>query len=116
MPQPLSPKPMPKCPAPRCLGHADERSAAVVCSRCAGRRWVLVRPRSAPDPDPFTCQRCTAVLAERDALDPLAAAASPAQQAARALAGERLRKAHSSGRRAPEPSPEPSAEPGPRTA
>jgi hypothetical protein len=66
---------MPTCPAPRCLGHADERTAEVICSRCAGRRWVLVRPRSAPDPSPYLCRRCRAVLdGARHVLDPLVTA------------------------------------------
>jgi DNA-directed RNA polymerase subunit RPC12/RpoP len=60
-----------RCHVPHCLGHADERSAAVTCTRCQGQRWVLVKPASAPDPTDYVCIRCRAVLAGRNASDPL---------------------------------------------
>ncbi len=59
-----------RCERPGCLGHADERTAEVRCQRCRGKRWILVRPASAPDPE-YTCQRCEAVLAGKNAADPL---------------------------------------------
>ena len=52
-----------------------------VCSRCTQMRW--------PDPghaEPYVCQRCRAVLAGKNAVDPLG---SPAQQEARKRAGLR---------------------------
>lgn len=51
------------------------------CHRCKETRW--------PDPghaEPYMCQRCRAVLAGKNAVDPLG---SPAQQAARREAGLR---------------------------
>lgn len=57
---------------------------SAVCQRCSQERW--------PDPgymEPYTCQRCRAVLAGRPADDPLG---SPAQQAARKAAGARGRE------------------------
>jgi len=81
----------PRCHIPSCLGHADERTAEVACARCAGQRWILVRPASAPDPTDFVCIRCKAVLAGRNASDSVG---SQAQQDARAQAGERLRERH----------------------
>ena len=77
----------PRCHIPSCLGHADERTTEVACARCAGQRWILVRPATAPDP--YTCLRCRAVLAGRNASDSVG---SQAQQDARAQAGERLRE------------------------
>lgn len=56
------------CYVPRCLGHADERTAEVSCIRCQGQRWVLVTPQSAPDPTDYFCQRCRAVLAGKNAI------------------------------------------------
>lgn len=73
-----------------CLGHADQRTAGVTCSRCHGTRWMLVRPASAPDPS-YTCQRCTHVLAGYQAVaDPLGVRVSPEARAARV---EGLRRA-----------------------
>jgi hypothetical protein len=73
------------CPVSNCLGHADARPVEVVCVRCLGPRWILVKPASAPDPAGYTCQRCRAALAGKNALDPLA---TDAQRAAgRRLAG-----------------------------
>lgn len=60
-----------KCHIPKCLGHADERTAAADCSRCGMRRWVLVTPARAPEPTDYSCQRCRAVLAGRNSVDPL---------------------------------------------
>jgi DNA-directed RNA polymerase subunit RPC12/RpoP len=65
------PDPSTACGVSNCLGHADERTAEVVCTRCRGRRWVLVKPASAPDPTDYTCRRCRAVLAGTNASDPL---------------------------------------------
>ena len=79
----------PRCHIASCLGHADERTAEVACSRCQGQRWTLVRPATAPDPTDYVCIRCKAVLAGRNASDPVG---SQAQQDARAQAGERLRE------------------------
>jgi DNA-directed RNA polymerase subunit RPC12/RpoP len=60
---------MPRCHIPSCLGHADERPAEVACTRCQGRRWVLVSQAS-PDPTGYTCIRCRAALAGRSVIDP----------------------------------------------
>jgi hypothetical protein len=79
----------PRCHIPSCLGHADERTAEVACARCAGQRWILVRPATAPDPTDYVRIRCKAVLAARNASDPVG---SQAQQDARAQAGDRLRE------------------------
>jgi hypothetical protein len=87
---------MTKCPIPRCLGHARERTEAVPCTRCGGPRWVLL-PLDAPSPSSYTCHRCRLVLAGANAIDPRAEAASPAQRAARAQSAERLGKARSAG-------------------
>lgn len=57
---------------------------SVTCQRCHGERW--------PDPghaEPYTCQRCRAVLKGRNAVDPLG---SEAQQAARNALGARGRE------------------------
>ena len=64
---------------------------SVNCQRCKGERWPYPTPEGV-----YTCQRCRAVLAGRNADDPLG---SPAQQAARKAAGERLSKARSDLRR-----------------
>jgi hypothetical protein len=62
----------PRCHVSNCLGHADERTAEVTCSRCQGQRGILVRPASAPDPS-YVCARCTRVLAGYvNVKDPLA--------------------------------------------
>jgi len=57
--------------APRRLG-ADlgvRQSWEVWCRRCGGQRWVH---EATTDPHaPFTCRRCQAVLAGRNAADPL---------------------------------------------
>lgn len=60
-----------KCNVPSCLGHADERTAEVICTRCQSQRWTLVRPASAPDPDAFLCHRCRVLLAGGNVVDPL---------------------------------------------
>jgi hypothetical protein len=71
-PEPTTPPRRPRqCHVPNCLGHSDERTAAVFCSRCQGPRWTLVKPASAPDPLDYVCIRCRAVLAGRPAADPL---------------------------------------------
>ena len=79
----------PRCHIPSCLGHADERTAEVACARCAGQRWILVRPATAPDPTNYLCIRCKAALAGKSASDSVG---SQAQQDARARAGDRLRE------------------------
>ena len=92
----------PTCPRPGCLGHAPQITVEVVCVRCHGTKWVpdpLIpltadgRVAGPPIPLalPYTCHRCRAVLAGRNAVDPLVEAPSPAQVAARAAAGARLR-------------------------
>ena len=84
MSDPTTAAPHPKsCRVSNCLGHADERPAEVACARCRGRRWILVKPASAPDPARYRCQRCRAALAGKNAADPLA---TDAQRAA----GQRL--------------------------
>jgi hypothetical protein len=56
----------------------------LVCTRCGHTRWPV-------DPAaPFVCHRCRAVLAGKNAVDPRDDP-SPAQQAARLAAGDRLR-------------------------
>lgn len=61
-----------------------EVTAAVTCTRCQGARW----PTPQPNPATFLCHRCLAVLAGRNAADPLKRPPSgpptPAQTAARA--------------------------------
>lgn len=57
---------------------------SVYCSRCKGERWPHPQPEGV-----YTCQRCRVVLKGGNADDPLG---SPAQQAARKVAGERLRQ------------------------
>lgn len=52
------------------LAPFDERTAEVICTRCHGTRWALVKPASSPDPT-YTCLRCRAVLAGRNVVDPL---------------------------------------------
>lgn len=80
MSDPITAAPRPTtCRVSNCLGHADERSAEVVCVRCRGRRWILVKPASAPDPTEYSCHRCRAALAGKNAADPLA---TDAQRAA----------------------------------
>jgi hypothetical protein len=86
---------------PSCLG---QRTVEVVCARCHGTKWVPdpVLPlttdgRVAGPPIPlvlpYTCHRCRAVLAGRNAVDPIVEAPTPAQVAARAASGARLRAA-----------------------
>jgi hypothetical protein len=69
-PTTAAPRPNP-CHVSSCLGHADERTAAVACARCQGPRWTLTKRASAPDPLDYACTRCRAVLAGRSAADPL---------------------------------------------
>jgi len=98
---------MPTCKVARCLGHAPQTTVEVVCARCHGTKWVpdplipltadgrVVGP-PIPLVLPYTCHRCRAVLAGRNAVDPIVEAPSPAQVAARAAAGARLRAARAS--------------------
>src|SRR5882724_12010166 len=95
---------MPKCETARCLGHAAERTEEVTCDRCGQRKWILL-PDAVPTPTSFTCQRCLAVLAGSNAVDPVAAAPSPAQTAAREALGKRSQRpdqGSSIGQEAPE--------------
>jgi hypothetical protein len=73
---------MTKCSVPNCLGHADQKTVEVACVRCHDRKWVPDpifpltlggRPDGPPIPLelPYTCVRCRAVLAGRNAVDPL---------------------------------------------
>jgi hypothetical protein len=62
---------MPKCHIHSCLGHADERTVDVVCTRCGGQRWTVVHPAAAPDPADYLCLRCSLALAGGNVLDPL---------------------------------------------
>jgi hypothetical protein len=62
-----------KCSQGRCLGHAQERTEEVLCTRCSKPRWVLVAGE-APTPTDYTCQRCRAVMAGKNAVDPLVVA------------------------------------------
>ena len=92
----------PGCRRPGCLGHAPQITVEVVCVRCHGTKWVpdplipltadgRVAGPAIPLALPYTCHRCRAVLAGRNAVDLLAEAPTPAQVAARAAAGARLR-------------------------
>jgi hypothetical protein len=80
------------------------RTVEVVCARCHRTVWVpdpilpLTRDGRLAGPAvpldlPTTCRRCRAVLAGRNALDPIVTAPSPALLASRAAAGVRLRAA-----------------------
>jgi len=60
-----------KCHLRTCLGHTDERTAEVICTRCRRTYWTPIRPASLPDPQDFTCRRCQVVLAGGNAVDPL---------------------------------------------
>ncbi len=69
------------CARPGCLGHPVQRTVQVLCARCGQAKF-------APDPLiplddqgfltgppiplvlPYTCHRCRAVLARRNAVDP----------------------------------------------
>jgi hypothetical protein len=64
---------MRKCHIPSCLGHAEERTEQVTCTRCGGQRWTLV-PNGQPVLEEYTCTRCRAVLAGRNAADPMVSA------------------------------------------
>jgi len=69
---------MSHCSTSNCLGHADERTAEVLCSRCGGTYWTPVRPASAPDTTSYRCARCTRVLAsDPNVVDPLGRPWSP---------------------------------------
>lgn len=70
-----------KCHISNCLGHHDERTAAVRCTRCERQLWTLIRPASAPDPSGYFCLRCRAALAGRNVVDPLVTDARRAQLA-----------------------------------
>jgi hypothetical protein len=93
---------MPTCTVARCLGHAAQTTVEVVCVRCRGTKWVpdpLIpltadgRVAGPPIPLalPYTCHRCRAVLAGRNAVYPIVEAPSAALVASRAAAGARLR-------------------------
>ncbi len=71
-----------------------ERTEEVRCARCRHPRWILLRG-DAPVPDAYTCQRCRAVLAARNAVDPLQPPATEARRAAAAKgrAARRQRRA-----------------------
>jgi hypothetical protein len=96
---------MPKCDVSKnCLGHADQETVEATCDRCSGARWVpdpLIpldrhgRQAGPPIPLtlPFTCARCRAVTAGKNAMDPLVTA-TPAQLATRAAAAARLQARH----------------------
>ena len=97
----------PTCKVARCLGHAPQQTVEVVCVRCQGTKWVpdpLIpltadgRVAGPPVPLvlPYTCHRCRAVLAGRNAVDPIVEAPTPAQVASRVAAGARLRAARTS--------------------
>lgn len=60
-----------RCHVSNCLGHADERTAEVRCTRCQGVRWVVVTPIPAPDPTGYVCRRCQAAVTGRYVVDPL---------------------------------------------
>jgi hypothetical protein len=76
---------MPKRHIPSCLGHADERTSDVRCTRCDRQLWTLIRPASAevskwrPDTVAYLCQRCRAALAGRNVIDPMVTDARRAQ-------------------------------------
>jgi hypothetical protein len=64
------------------LGHADQQSVEVMCTRCKGQRWIpmpyipLDRQGRAGAPQAlteggFVCARCRGVLARRNVADPL---------------------------------------------
>lgn len=85
---------MPTCKVARCLGHAPQKTVEVVCVRCQRTKWVpdpliplTADGRRAGPPIPlelpYTCHRCRAVLAGRNASDPLGKAPTEAQRAAR---------------------------------
>jgi hypothetical protein len=97
----------PPCKVRGCLGHAAQVTVEVVCVRCHGTKWVpdpliplTADGRRAGPPIPlelpYTCHRCRAVLAGRNAVDPSAAPPTPVQVAARAASGARLRAARTS--------------------
>ncbi len=58
------------------------KTVQVRCVRCDGDRWI-----PAVVPEPYTCQRCRAVLARKNAADPLG---TVGQRAALAKARQRL--------------------------
>lgn len=71
----------------------DSTAVAVTCTRCHGARW----PFPPPDPVTFVCIRCRAVLAGRNAEDPVVVR-SPAQQAVSArLAASRTASSGTTG-------------------
>jgi hypothetical protein len=61
---------MPTCHILNCLGHFDERTAELRCTRCERQLWILIRPSNAPDPVGYLCQRCRVALAGRNVIDP----------------------------------------------
>ncbi len=69
------------------------RAVEVACARCGQPRWPHL-PLGPDDPAPidYVCHRCRVAVAGGYAVDPCPAAASPAQQAARTAAVERLRR------------------------
>jgi hypothetical protein len=72
------------------------------CVRCQHLRWPTL-----PFSEPYVCRRCLAVLAGRNAIDPLA---NPDRVAR--MTGNRLRKAVSVDEKAPNPG-QPMSGPGP---
>ena len=95
------------CTVARCLGHAPQTTVEVVCVRCHGTKWVpdpliplTADGRRAGPPIPlalpYTCHRCRAVLAGRNAVDPLGKTPTEAQRVARLrLARSRQRRPES---------------------
>ena len=65
------------------------RSLAVRCRRCCGERYVL--PEHLPE-DGYVCLRCRAVLAGRNAADPLVTEALAVQLARARAANAGLRR------------------------
>lgn len=98
---------MPACAGARSLGHVPQTTVEVVCVRCRGTKWVpdpliplTAAGRVAGPPIPlvlpYLCHRCRAVRAGRNAVDSIVEAPTPAQVAARAASGARLRAARTS--------------------
>jgi hypothetical protein len=68
-----------------------KHSGMVPCRRCQDERYVL---RSQVPEDGYICFRCRAVLAGRNALDPLPPPPTPARERAARAGGERLSRAN----------------------
>jgi hypothetical protein len=99
-------KPAPRDHPPLSQRHAvmSQQTVEVTCARCQSTRWIpdpLIptdargRVTASPIPlaHPYTCVRCRAVLAGRNALDPVSTqtALSPARLAALQKARKSLR-------------------------